>query len=177
VALQLDDVAVPAHGLLSGEGDGLKVALAGLGSGRIGIAALSVGIGRAALEAAIRHVRDRRQFGVPLADLQGIRFLLADAATALDAAWLLTLHAAWRKQCALPYLRQACQAKLFSSERAVAVTDAAVQMLGGYGYTREFPVERYFRDARVTTIYEGTSQIQRLVIARELLRDAGAPTI
>jgi alkylation response protein AidB-like acyl-CoA dehydrogenase len=172
VALVLEDVAVPSHGLLSAEGDGLKVALSGLGSGRIGIAALSIGIGRAALEAALRHVRERRQFGVPLADLQAIRFMIADSATALDAAWLLTADAAWRKQHDRPYVRQACQAKLLASERAVAVTDHAIQMLGGYGYTRDFPVERFFRDARVTTIYEGTSQIQRLVIARELLRDA-----
>ncbi|HXI58719.1 MAG TPA: acyl-CoA dehydrogenase family protein [Polyangia bacterium] len=174
MAMTFDAVTVAADALLSGEGDGLRVALAGLGSGRIGIAALSIGIGQAALEAARRHVREREQFGAPLGALQAIQFMLADAATGLDAAWLSTLQAAWRKQTDQPFVRQACQAKLLASEIANQVCDRAIQMLGGYGYTRDFPVERYFRDARVTTLYEGTSQIQRLVIARELLREAGS---
>lgn len=174
MAMTFEDVLVPAHGRLSGEGDGLHVALAGLGSGRIGIAALSIGLAQAALAVALRHVRERQQFGGPLGDRQAIRFMLADSATGLEAAWLLTMQAAWRKQTGQPFVRQACQAKLMASERANEVCDRAIQMLGGYGYTREFPVERYFRDARVTTLYEGTSQIQRLVIARELLREAGS---
>jgi hypothetical protein len=174
MAMIFDDVAVPAQARLSGEGDGLRVALAGLGSGRIGIAALSIGIAQAALETALGYVRERQQFGAPLAEQQAIRFMLADSATAIDAAWLLTLQAAWRKQTNQPFVRQACQAKLMASERANEVCDRAIQMLGGYGYTREFPVERFFRDVRVTTLYEGTSQIQRLVIARELLREAGS---
>ncbi|HVR63412.1 MAG TPA: acyl-CoA dehydrogenase family protein [Polyangia bacterium] len=174
MALHFDEVAVPASALLSGEGEGLRVALAGLGSGRIGIAALSIGIAQAALAVALAHVRERRQFGVPLADQQAIRFHLADSATGIEAAWLSTMHAAWRKQQGLSFVRQACQAKLLASERAVEICDRAVQMLGGYGYTREFPVERHYRDVRVTTLYEGTSEIQRLVIARELLRESRA---
>jgi alkylation response protein AidB-like acyl-CoA dehydrogenase len=117
-------------------------------------------------------VLQRRQFDRPLGDFQAVRFAIADAAVALDAGWLLTLSAAWRKQRGLPFTRQAAQAKLFATERANEICDRCVQVLGGYGYTREFPVERHFRDVRVTTIYEGTSQIQKIVIARELLREA-----
>ena len=172
VALTLDDVAVPAEALVGGEGEGMKVALTALGGGRIGIAAQALGIARAAFEVARAHVRERRQFNRPLGDFQAVRFALADAAVALDAGWLLTLDAAWRKQHGLPFTRQAAQAKLFATERANEICDRALQALGGYGYTREFPVERHFRDIRVTTIYEGTSQIQKLVIAREWLREA-----
>ena len=172
VALTLDDVAVPPEGLVGGEGEGLKVALTALGGGRIGIAAQALGIARAALEVARAHVLQRRQFNRPLGDFQAVRFAIADAAVALDAGWLLTVAAAWRKQQGLPFTRQAAQAKLFATERANEICDSCVQVLGGYGYTREFPVERHFRDIRVTTIYEGTSQIQRIVIARELLREA-----
>jgi alkylation response protein AidB-like acyl-CoA dehydrogenase len=172
VALTLDDVAVPRAALVGAEGEGLKVALTALGGGRIGIAAQALGIARAAFEAACAHVKQRRQFNRPLADFQAVQFSIADSALALDAGWLLTLNAAWRKQRGLPFTRQAAQAKLFATERANEICDRAVQVLGGYGYTREFPVERHFRDVRVTTIYEGTSQIQRLVIAREWLREA-----
>jgi alkylation response protein AidB-like acyl-CoA dehydrogenase len=180
VALTLDDVAVPAEALVGAEGEGLKVALTALGGGRIGIAAQALGIARAAFEVARAHVRERRQFNRPLGDFQAVRFALADAAVALDAGWLLTLDAAWRKQHGLPFTRQAAEAKLFATERANEICDRALQALGGYGYTREFAVERHFRDVRVTTIYEGTSQIQRLVIAREWLREqrgvASTPT-
>jgi alkylation response protein AidB-like acyl-CoA dehydrogenase len=172
VALILDDVAVPPEGLVGGEGQGLKVALTALGGGRIGIAAQALGIARAALEVARAHVLQRRQFNRPLGDFQAVRFAIADAAVALDAGWLLTLDAAWRKQRGQPFTRQAAQAKLFASERANEICDRCLQILGGYGYTREFPVERHFRDIRVTTIYEGTSQIQKIVIAREILREA-----
>jgi alkylation response protein AidB-like acyl-CoA dehydrogenase len=177
VALTLDDVAVPADALVGVEGEGLKVALSALGGGRIGIAAQALGIARAALDVARAHVRERHQFNRPLGHFQAVQFALADSAVALDAGWLLTLAAAWRKQQGLPFTRQAAQAKLFATERANEICDRAVQVMGGYGYTREFPVERHFRDVRVTTIYEGTSQIQKLVIARELLREAqgGAP--
>ena len=176
VALTLDDVVVPADALVGNEGDGLKVALSALGGGRIGIAAQALGIARAAFDVARAYVRERRQFNRPLGDFQAVRFALADAAVGLDAGWLLTLAAAWRKQHGQPFTRQAAEAKLFATERANEICDRALQALGGYGYTREFPVERHFRDVRVTTIYEGTSQIQRLVIARELLREARAGT-
>jgi alkylation response protein AidB-like acyl-CoA dehydrogenase len=175
VALTLDQVAVPEDARLGGEGDGLRVAFSALAGGRIGVAAMAVGIAGAALDAAVAYAGQRQQFGRPLAAFQGVSFGLADAATALEAAWLLTAAAAERKQRGLPCVRQASQAKLFATERAVEICDRAIQVHGGYGYTREFPVERHFRDARVTTIYEGTSQIQRLVIARELLREAQGP--
>jgi alkylation response protein AidB-like acyl-CoA dehydrogenase len=174
VPLTLDDVFVPAASLLGAEGEGFKVAMTALDGGRIGVAAQAVGIARAALEAAIRHARERRQFDQPLATFQAIQHMIADAATAIDAAWLLVMHAAWAKEQGLPFTRLASEAKLLATERAVEVCDRAIQVLGGYGYTREFPVERYFRDVRVTTIYEGTSQIQRIVIAKHLLREAEA---
>jgi alkylation response protein AidB-like acyl-CoA dehydrogenase len=172
VALVLDDVEVPAHALLGREGDGLRIALTALGGGRIGVAALAVGVAGAALEAAVKYAGERHQFGQPLGAFQGVSFALADASTALEAAWLLTLAAADRKRRGLPFTRQAAEAKLYASERAVEICDRAIQVHGGYGLSREFPVERHYRDVRVTTIYEGTSQIQRLVIARELLREA-----
>jgi len=171
VPLVLDDAFVPTSALLGDEGDGFKVAMTALDGGRIGVAAQAVGIARAALEVAVRHARERHQFARPLATFQGIQFMVADAATAIEASWLLVLQAAWAKERGLPFTRLAAQAKLMATERAVEVCDRAVQILGGYGYTREFPVERYLRDVRVTTIYEGTSQIQRLVIAKQLLRD------
>jgi alkylation response protein AidB-like acyl-CoA dehydrogenase len=171
VPLALDDVFVPETSLLGGEGDGFKVALTALDGGRITVGAQAIGIARAALDVAVRHARQRHQFDEPLAHFQGIQFMIADAATSLEAAWLLVMHAAWAKEQGRPFTRLAAQAKLLASERALDVCDRAVQILGGYGYTREFPVERYLRDVRVTTIYEGTSQIQRLVIARHLLRE------
>jgi len=174
VPLVLDDVFVPAFALLGAEGEGFKVALSALDGGRIGVAAQAIGIARAALDVAIGHARERHQFDRPLATFQAIQHMIADAATNLEAAWLLVLQAAWAKEKGVPFTRLAAQAKLLASERAVEVCDRAVQILGGYGYTREFPVERYLRDVRVTTIYEGTSQIQRLVIAKQLLRDAEA---
>jgi alkylation response protein AidB-like acyl-CoA dehydrogenase len=174
VALVLDDVEVPAWALLGAEGKGLGVAFGALGGGRIGIAALATGVAEAALEAATGYARERRQFEHAIAEFQAVRFMLADAATALDAGWLLTLAAADLKARRLPHVREASEAKLFATERAIEICDRAIQVHGGYGYTRDFPVERYFRDARVTTIYEGTSQIQRVVIAREILRAARA---
>jgi alkylation response protein AidB-like acyl-CoA dehydrogenase len=171
VPIVLDDVFVPEDGLLGEEGGGFKVAMTALDSGRIGVAAQAVGIARAALAAAIAHARARHQFGQPLGEFQAVKAMIADAATAIEASWLLVLHAAWNKEHERPFTRLACQAKLIATERAFEVCSAAIQVLGGYGYTRELPAERYFRDVRVTTIYEGTSQIQRLVIARHLLRE------
>jgi alkylation response protein AidB-like acyl-CoA dehydrogenase len=170
VPLTLDDVFVPQAALLGQEGEGLKIALAALDGGRISVAAQAVGIGRAALDAAVTYARQRRQFDRPIASFQAVRFMLADAALELEAARLLMLQAAWGKERGAPVTRLAAQAKLLATERTVEICDRAIQVHGGYGYTRDFPVERYFRDARVTTLYEGTSQIQRVVIAREILR-------
>ncbi|MSP15403.1 MAG: acyl-CoA dehydrogenase [Myxococcales bacterium] len=170
VPLVLDGVEVGEDALLARPGDGFQIAMTALDSGRIGIAAQAVGIATAALEATTSYVKARVQFGVPLAQHQATRATLADLATARDAARLLVLFAAWKKQSGLQFSGAAARAKLVASETASRVCDAAIQLHGGYGYTRDFPVERYLRDARVTRIYEGTSEIQRIVIARELLR-------
>jgi alkylation response protein AidB-like acyl-CoA dehydrogenase len=164
-------VRVPASALLGPEGRGFHIALSGLDSGRIGIACQAIGIGMAALESAIRYAQERKAFGEPIASYQGIRFPLADAATELDAARLLALRAAAIKEAGKPFAREAAMAKLFASEKANKACDAAVQVHGGYGYIAEFPVERHYRDVRITTIYEGSSEIQRIVIARQLLAD------
>ena len=169
VSLAFEDVRVPAGAMLGPEGRGFSIALAGLDSGRIGIACQAVGIGTAALESAIRYAKERKAFGEPIASYQAIQFMLADAATELDAARLLALRAAAVKEAGKPFAREAAMAKLFASEKANKACDAAVQVHGGYGYIAEFPVERHYRDARVTTIYEGSSEIQRIVIARNLL--------
>ncbi len=174
VSLTLDDLFVPASALVGAEGDGFKVAMAALDGGRIGVAAQAVGIARAAIDSAIVYARQRRQFDQPIAHFQGVQQLIADSATAIEAAWLLTLQAAWAKAQGQPFTRLAAEAKLMASERAFEACDRALQIHGGYGYTREFPVERYLRDVRVTTIYEGTSQIQRIVIAKQIVRDLEA---
>jgi hypothetical protein len=173
VPLALDDVFVPATARLGGEGEGLKVALAALDGGRINVGAQAVGIARAALAAAISYAKERRQFDRPIAEFQAVQLHLADMATGIEAAWLLVLAAAQAKLTGSPLTRLAAQAKLFATERAVDVCDRAIQIHGGYGYTRDYPVERHFRDVRVTTIYEGTNQIQRIVIAKQLLKEAG----
>jgi alkylation response protein AidB-like acyl-CoA dehydrogenase len=162
-------VELPEEALLGREGEGFKIALAALDGGRIGIASQACGVARAALERTAAYVKQRQQFGRPLADNQAIRFRLADVKTELDAARLLTLRAAWLKESGQPFTRAASMAKLYASEMAGRACDAAVQLHGGYGYSREFPVERYLRDARVQRIYEGTSEVQRIVIARDLL--------
>lgn len=168
-----DATRVGADAMLGAEGEAFaQVAMAGLDSGRIGIAAQAVGIARGALERACSYAQERRQFGKPIASFQAIRFSLADARTQLEAARMLTLRAAWRKDAGLPFTREAAEAKLYASEMANRVTYAAVQVFGGYGYMREYGVERYARDARATSIYEGTSEVQRMVIARALLADA-----
>jgi alkylation response protein AidB-like acyl-CoA dehydrogenase len=174
VPLTLDDVFVPRASLLGEEGEGFKVAMTALDGGRIAVGAQAVGIARAALQVAVAHARTRRQFGQPLAEFQAIKYMIADAATACEAAWLLVMHAAWSKEQGRPFSRLAAEAKLMASERGFEACDRALQILGGYGYTRELPVERYWRDVRVTTIYEGTSQIQKLVIAKHILHDLEA---
>ena len=163
--LAFEDMRVPASQRLGEEGEGFRVAMSTLDGGRIGIAAQAVGIAQAAFEEALAYAQEREQFGKPIASFQAIQHYLADMSTELDAARLLTWRAAWtkdnRKRCTL----EAAQAKLFASEMAQQVTNKAVQIHGGYGYIREYNVERYFRDARITEIYEGTSEIQKLVIS------------
>lgn len=167
--LHFDDVRVPGEGRIGEEGQGFAIALAALDSGRLGIAACAVGVAQAALDAALAHVAERRQFGRPIGDFQGLRFLLADMATAVEAGRALYLTAARRKDAGLPFSRQAAMAKLLCTDHAMKVTTDVVQVLGGYGYTSDFPVERYMREAKVLQIVEGTNQIQRMVIARQLL--------
>ncbi|HTM19787.1 MAG TPA: acyl-CoA dehydrogenase family protein [Kofleriaceae bacterium] len=174
VQLVLDDVAVGDDAVLGQVGDGFKLAMMALDGGRIGIASQAVGVARGAFEAALRYAAERETFGQPILHHQAIGNLLADCATWLEAANLMTLRAAWRKQQRLPFSREASMAKLLASEKASAICDAAIQIHGGYGYTRDFPVERAWRDARVTRIYEGTSEIQRLVIARALMKEMEA---
>jgi len=169
VDLVLEGVRVEPDRLLGAEGKGLSIALATLDGGRIGIAAQAVGIAQAAYEVARAYALERRQFGRRIAEFQAIQWKLADMATEIDAARLLTYRAAWLRDRGEPHAEAGAKAKLFASSVARRQTGQALQILGGYGYTTEFPVERYYRDARVTEIYEGTSEIQRLVIARSLL--------
>ena len=171
VPLSFDGCELPEEALLGKLGGGLSVALAALDGGRIGIASQALGIGLAALDAARAYVKVRAQFGRPLAEFQAVQFRLADVATELEVARLLTMRAAWLKEQGRPFSREASMAKLYASEAAWRACDAAIQLHGGYGYTRDFPVERYARDCRVTRIYEGTSEVQRIVIARSLLQD------
>ena len=168
-ALVLDDTRIGADAVLGEVGRGFAIALGGLDGGRIGIAAQSIGIARAVTERAMGYARERHQFGKPIVDFDAIRFSLAEARTDIDAARLLTLRAAWLRDRACPFTREASMAKLFASEAAQRVTYQALQVFGGYGYMREYEVERYARDARATTIYEGTSEVQRMVIARSLM--------
>ncbi|HEY0192156.1 MAG TPA: acyl-CoA dehydrogenase family protein [Kofleriaceae bacterium] len=170
VALSFDDCRIPADCLLGVRGGGYPIALSALGAGRVGIAALSIGIAEAALAAGEGYVRERRAFGKPLAEFQNTQFVLADCRTELDAAWLLTLRAARLLDAGDKAAAETSMAKLFASEACGRIVDRALQLHGGYGYSQEYPIERMYRDARVTRIYEGTSEIQRIVIARELLR-------
>jgi acyl-CoA dehydrogenase len=172
VPLQFEDCRLPADALLGPEGQGFKLAMMALDGGRIGIASQACGVARAALAATVRYTQERKAFGKSVADFQAVRFMLANIQTELSAAELMTLRAAGLKESGRPFSREASMAKVFASEMANRAADKAVQLHGGYGYIDEFPVERYLRDARVQTIYEGTSEIQRLVIARDLLRSA-----
>jgi alkylation response protein AidB-like acyl-CoA dehydrogenase len=170
VPLLLDDCRVPAEALLGVENGGFKIAMMALDGGRIGIASQAIGIATAALEEAVEYAKQRKQFGRPIAEFQGIQWMLADSKLELDAAKLLTLRAAQLKETGRPFTREAAMAKLYASEAANRICNRCLQVHGGYGYVREFAAERHLRDVRVTTIYEGTSEIQRTVIARSVLR-------
>jgi alkylation response protein AidB-like acyl-CoA dehydrogenase len=165
-----DGARVPAERLIGAEGQGFAIALSALDSGRLGIAASATGLAQAALDAAVDYAKNRQQFGRPIADFQGLQFLLADMAAGVESARATYLEAARRRDRGLPFSRQASIAKLICTDTAMKVTTDAVQVFGGYGYTREFPVERYMREAKAAQIFEGTNQIQRLVIGRHLTR-------
>jgi len=168
--VSFDACRVPAASLMGRENDGFRVAVGELAGGRIGVAALSLGIARAAMDKARAYVKERKQFGQAIADFQGVQWMIADRETDLEAARLLILSAAAKKDRREPFAREASMAKLFASEAAHRATDTAVQLFGGAGYIREAGVERHLRDARITRIYEGTSEVQRLIISREALR-------
>ena len=168
--IAFESCEVPAENRLGDEGDGYRIALANLEGGRIGIAAQAVGMARAALDAAVAYARERRAFGKPIAEHQAVSFRLADMATQVDVARQMVWHAAALRDAGEPCLKEAAMAKLFASEMAERVASEALQIHGGYGYVTDFPVERIYRDVRVCRIYEGTSDVQRMLIARELLR-------
>jgi hypothetical protein len=165
----LDNVRVSADRLVGGEGEGMRIALSALDGGRLGISAVATGLAQSALDASVAWAKERHQFGRRIADFQGVSFLLADMATGIEAARASYLSAARRRDAGQPYGPQAAMAKLFATDTAMKVTIDAVQVFGGYGYTAEYPVERYLREAKVMQIFEGTNQIQRLVIGRSLL--------
>ena len=167
-----DAVRVPAGHRVGDEGAGMRIALSALDSGRLGVAACATGLAQAALDVAVGYAAERHQFGRPIGEFQGLAFLLADMGAAVESARATYLHAARLRDAGRPFSRQASVAKLTATDAAMQVTTDAVQVLGGYGYTQDFPVERYMREAKVTQIFEGTNQIQRLVIARDLLRPA-----
>jgi alkylation response protein AidB-like acyl-CoA dehydrogenase len=168
--LIMEDCRVPKENLLGQVGQGFYVAMNTLDGGRIGIASQALGIARAALEAAVEYSKTRVQFGKPISKLQAIQWMIADMATALDAARLLTLRAAFLKDHKMRYEKEAAMAKLFASEAAGRITTKAIQIHGGYGYIQEYNVERHFRDARITEIYEGTSEVMRLIISNNILK-------
>ena len=168
--LIFEDCEIPAENLLGAEGEGFVDAMRVLDGGRISIAALALGIGRGALDAALKYVKERRQFGKAFAEFQGIQWKLADMATELDAARLLTQRAAVLKDAGRKVTRESSMAKLFASEVAVRICDEAVQLFGGYGFIKDYPAEKFYRDVKLCTIGEGTSEIQRMVIAREILK-------
>ena len=170
--LVFDDARVPARFLLAEEGMGFRIAMTALDGGRLGIAAASVGLAQSALDQSLRYAAEREQFGQPIAQFQGVAFLLADMATSIEAARALYREAADRRDAGEPYARQAAMAKLLASDTAMSVATDAVQIHGGYGYVTDFPVERHFREAKVLQIVEGTNQVQRVVISRDLLRGA-----
>ncbi|GFZ85323.1 acyl-CoA dehydrogenase [Compostibacillus humi] len=168
--LIFENCRIPEENRLGEEGEGFKIAMTTLDGGRNGIAAQAVGIAQGALDAAIQYAKEREQFGKPIAANQGISFKLADMATEVEAARLLTYQAAWLESEGLPYGKASAMSKLFAGDTAMRVTTEAVQVFGGYGYTKDYPVERYMRDAKITQIYEGTNEIQRLVIGRMLTK-------
>jgi len=167
----LEDVRIPTENRLGQEGDGFKIAMHTLDGGRIGIAAQAVGIARASLEDALAYAKDRKQFGQPIANFQAIQWMLADMATEIEAARILIYRAAWLKDRKVRHSKESSMAKLFASETAMRAGVKGIQIHGGYGYIKEYPAERHFRDAKITEIYEGTSEVQRMVIASALLKD------
>lgn len=171
VSLVLQDVAVPKSHRIGEEGEGLRIALSSLDGGRIGVAYQSIGLAESCLEVGARYANEREQFGAPIAKLQAIQWMLADMATELESCRLLALKASWLKDQNRPYTRHAAMAKYAASEMAGRAADRALQIHGGYGYSKDYDIERYYRDARVLRIYEGTSEIQKLVIARAVLED------
>jgi alkylation response protein AidB-like acyl-CoA dehydrogenase len=173
--LIFEDCRIPAENLLGNEGDGFLIAMTGLDGGRIGIAAQSLGVAQAAFDAAVQYAREREQFGQSISKFQGLRWIVADMATEIEAARLMTMSAAEMKDNGENYTLQASMAKLFASEMVNRITAKAVQLHGGYGFTKEYPVERFYRDARVFTIYEGTSEIQRVVISNQIFKDKRKP--
>ena len=166
-----EDCEVPAEALIGAEGEGYRQAMATLERGRVGIGAMAVGIGRAALDDSISYAEQRKAFGKTLSEMQAIQFMVADMAVELDAAWLMVLRAAWTAEAGRPFGREASMAKLFASEAASRATNKAVQIHGGYGLIKDYPVERYYRDVKLTEIGEGTSEIQRIIIAKSLLQE------
>ena len=165
-----EDCRVPATAMMGKENDGFRIAVGELAGGRIGVASLALGIGRKAMDAGKSYIKERTQFGRPLSDMQGLQWMVADRDTELEAARLLILQAAALKDAGKPFAKEASMAKLFASEAAQKATYSALQLHGGAGYIKDYPLERYARDARITTIYEGTSEVQRLIIAREALK-------
>ena len=172
--LIFDNCRVPASAMMGKPNDGFRIAVAELAGGRIGIGSLGLGIGLAAMDHATRYAADRQQFCQKISNFQAIQWMIADSYTELEAARLLLMNAAFRKEQGRPFAKEASMAKVYATESANRACYNALQMLGGYGYTRDFPIERYARDARITTIYEGTSEIQRLIISREILRGLSA---
>jgi len=173
--LIFENCRIPAKNLLGGEGDGFKIAMTGLDGGRIGIAAQSIGVAQAAFDAAVKYAKKRKQFGQSISKFQGLRWMIADMATEIEAARQLMFLAASMKDRKEKYSTQASMAKLYASEMVNRLTAKALQIHGGYGFTKDYPVERYYRDARVFTIYEGTSEIQRVVISNNILKDKRLP--
>ena len=172
--LIFDNCRVPASAMMGKPNDGFRIAVAELAGGRIGIGSLGLGIGLAAMDLATKYAADRQQFCQKISNFQAIQWMIADSYTELEAARLLLMNAAFRKEQGRPFAKEASMAKVYATESANRACYNALQMLGGYGYTKDFPIERYARDARITTIYEGTSEIQRLIISREILRGLSA---
>ena len=169
--LLFEDCFVPEANRLGKEGEGFRIALEAIDSSRTTVAAQAVGIAQGAFDKCLAYAKERQQFGQPIANFQAIQWMLADMATAIDAARLLTHRAAYLKDNGSPFIKEAAMAKVFAAEAAMSVTTKAVQIYGGYGYIKDYPIERYFRDAKITEIYEGTSEMQRMTIARRLIRE------
>ncbi|MBU2608944.1 MAG: acyl-CoA dehydrogenase [Chloroflexi bacterium] len=169
--LVFEDCFVPQENLLGAEGEGFKIAIESIDSSRLSVAAQAIGIAQGAFDKALAYAKERQQFGQPIINFQAIQWMLADMATQIETARLLNYRAAYLEQNGLPFVKESCMAKLNASEAAMFVTDRAIQIYGGYGYIREYPIERYFRDARICGIYEGTDEMQRMTIARHLMQE------